>query len=121
MPDAAATPELQQLLTLHAVRVHVYAGYQSQVAVMGLPLQLSPEEVSLAAAAGAQQHEQQQQQQQQQQVCSSVPVAWSTHSAATDGAPATRGATHIAAAAAAFSACTPCNTRNSPAHTLLLS
>ena len=56
-PDAAATYELQQLLILHAVRVCVYAGYQSQVAVMGLPLQLSPEEVSLAAAAGAQQHE----------------------------------------------------------------
>lgn len=31
--------------------------FQSQVAVLGLPLQLSPEEVSLAAAAGAQQLE----------------------------------------------------------------
>jgi hypothetical protein len=28
------------------------AGYQSQVAVLGLPLQLSPEEVALAAAGG---------------------------------------------------------------------
>jgi hypothetical protein len=38
---------------LNAAILHVSAGFKSQVSVGGLPLKLSPEEVSLALQAGA--------------------------------------------------------------------
>lgn len=76
--------------------------FQSQVAVMGLPLQLSPEEVSLAAAAGEQGRQNPQQQQQQQQSLPSAAVQYTARLQRPMARPSTETLQLVGCAAAAY-------------------